>query len=274
MRSILKVMICGGLLVSAAAARSESPDTLDLGVVQRANPMPSAVQLEEALERMRPERERALGVESPRAGRTVPDVRSVPPPMPSRPAAAPKLPAAPYAPPTAAQSIDLRALVDAYAVSTGQARRNSALAGLPKDADLLLFLSFSIPRAKLRRLIEAAADAKATVVFRGPIDEGDTSMTKFAAQLRALKPARAGDLRIDPPAFQRFRVTHVPTYVVTKAQLGRQEGECAPPDAYASVEGDVLPDFALAVMADKAAPPIAAIARRFAAAHAARSEVR
>lgn len=276
-RSILKNSVVIGIAVlltpCASLVRAEAPIAVDLNAVQRANPIPNDGQLRDELSRLRPEIDRALMVQ-PLKAQPVPDIRMKAADMSARSAKG----IAVMVPPQAAESpqrieggaapgLDLKEMAQAYDVASGIRRSLPGANGLPQDSEFLLFVSFSIPEHKLRRLIEEAADAKATVVFRGPLDEGDTNLAKFGKRLRSLKPSRSGQLQIDPPAFIKYQVSRVPTYVLAKQiASGDEAGACAATGNYASLTGDVLPEYALHMMKERAAPPIAEVAARYAAA--------
>ena len=75
------------------------------------------------------------------------------------------------------------------------------------------------------------------------------------------------DWQIDPPAFARFSITRVPTFVLTAQSGSAVEPRgctttCDTTQTFASVSGDVSLDYALGVIA-RAKPAFAADAQRF-----------
>jgi conjugal transfer pilus assembly protein TrbC len=121
--------------------------------------------------------------------------------------------------------------------------------------DLLVFVSFAMPRASLERLAADAARTGAVLVFRGP-KEGSLGKT-----LQAFEPlARRGASAIlHPEAFIRHRIEAVPAYV-----LGSSGGCQASSDDTACrdemrVSGDASLDFILERMA-RADHPLAGTA--------------
>ncbi|KQW93197.1 hypothetical protein ASC94_11010 [Massilia sp. Root418] len=126
---------------------------------------------------------------------------------------------------------------------------------------LLVFISLSMPEGALRRLAADAPRAGAVLVLRG-LQDG--SMTKTAARIRQLTGGTQSVVQIDPKAFARFGIAHVPAVVLareTAAASGCQENGCAAPDGYVAVAGDVTLGYALNHVA-RSAPAFAAEARR------------
>lgn len=141
--------------------------------------------------------------------------------------------------------IDLEALARGYAA---QAEGPSAAQGLTKGPALLVFVSLSMPRPALQRLVDQAARAKATVVLRG---FAGGSLRDTAAQLQALIGTRDVAVQIDPQSFDRFAVAQVPTFVLVRDGTRPEScasGTCAPPEVFLRVAGDVSLDYALAHM--------------------------
>lgn len=108
--------------------------------------------------------------------------------------------------------------------------------------DLLVFVSFAMPRASLERLAADATRADAVLVFRGP---KDNSLRKT---LQAFEPlARLGAKAIlHPEAFSRHRVEAVPVYLLGRAGGCDDATSCT--DGL-RVTGDASLDFVLERMA-------------------------
>ena len=111
--------------------------------------------------------------------------------------------------------------------------------------DLLVFVSFAMPRASLERLAADAARTGAVLVFRGP-KEGSLRKT-----LRAFEPlARRGAAAVlHPEAFTRHRIEAVPAYVLGGAggcQADSNEAAC---QDVLRISGDASLDFILERMA-------------------------
>lgn len=105
---------------------------------------------------------------------------------------------------------------DPLAVAERYRQGQNATGGAGNRPDLLVFVSFSMPEASLRRLALDAAGTGAVLVFRGP-KEGSLKKTLQAFQPLAKLGAQA---ILHPEAFTRNRVDAVPVYV-----LGTAAGE-------------------------------------------------
>ena len=77
------------------------------------------------------------------------------------------------------------------ALSTAKSGQNE----LALDRSLLIFVSFSMPRASLDRLVDQAAKASATLILRGLVDD---SMQRTVMRAQALIGARQVGFQIDP----------------------------------------------------------------------------
>lgn len=258
----LAVTLTGFLLV-ASPCRADDPITIDYDAVRRNHPMPGDARINEALKSMKPEMDRAL---------SAPPVKPIAMPEPAKPMALPSVgtvgrtinaPDAPMVPPhllirpAKGGVLDPSVLAKAYETAGKPAPAKG-------DSEFLVFVSFSIPSVELKKLIESADDARAIVVFRGPIDEADTSLRKFTARIQSLKLKRAGEIQISPPAFTKYRVEQVPAFVLAKvAESAAEQNGCAPAGSYASVDGLIAPEYALNIMKSRARADIAATAERY-----------
>lgn len=135
-------------------------------------------------------------------------------------------------------------------------------------SDLVIFVSFGIPVRILKPLLEQSAEYKAVVVFRGLKDNKLGEKLHFKPTIDAIKKLglqATPNIQLNPPAFTRFKVEAVPTFVVSNAQVARHvtEDGCAPEVAYASVSGDMSVEYALNVIKQKGKPEFAAIAERY-----------
>jgi conjugal transfer pilus assembly protein TrbC len=148
--------------------------------------------------------------------------------------ALPKIDAVPR-PPVAAP--DLASIAQKYQ----HLSKPQALASV--QPDLLVFVSLSMPKQALERIIEQAERAGATLVFRG-IKDG--SMNRMGEELQKLIGQRNVSAAIHPPAFQQFSVTRVPAVVIAGTEAGEViENGCARPETFVKVTGDVTLDYAL-----------------------------
>ena len=138
--------------------------------------------------------------------------------------------------------IDLEALARGYA---SQADAMTQAQGLATGPGLLVFVSLSMPRPTLQRLVGQAARAKASIVLRG---FANGSLRDTVAQVQGLIGARQVAVQIDPLAFDRFAVTRVPTCVLVRdgtRPVACASGSCAPADSFLRTSGDVSLDYAL-----------------------------
>ena len=138
--------------------------------------------------------------------------------------------------------IDLEALARGYA---SQADAMTQAQGLATGPGLLVFVSLSMPRPTLQRLVGQAARAKASIVLRG---FANGSLRDTVAHVQGLIGARQVAVQIDPLAFDRFAVTRVPTFVLVRdgtRPVACASGSCAPADSFLRTSGDVSLDYAL-----------------------------
>ncbi len=146
--------------------------------------------------------------------------------------------------------IDLEALARGYA---SQADAMTQAQGLGTGPGLLVFVSLSMPRPTLQRLIDQAARAKASIVLRG---FANGSLRDTVAQVQGLIGSRQVAVQIDPLAFDRYTVTRVPTFVLVRdgtRPVACASGSCAPADSFLRTSGDVSLDYALEHM--RRSPP-------------------
>ena len=138
--------------------------------------------------------------------------------------------------------IDLEALARGYA---SQVDAMQAAEGLARGPGLFVFVSLSMPRPALQRLIDQAARARASVILRGLVKG---SLRETVAQLQPLIGTRQVAVQIDPPAFDRFSIVRVPSFVLVRdgtRPVSCASGTCAPPEAFLRTAGDVSLDYAL-----------------------------
>ena len=130
----------------------------------------------------------------------------------------------------------------------------------PATPEMMIFVSFSMPRESLRRIVEQSERTGARLIFRGFY--GD-KMTDMAAHIGALLGKHHVEAVIHPPAFSQFEVNQVPALVLARSDAGNQlDSGCAQPDRYVKVTGDVSQDYALEYI-ERTSPQWAATARLF-----------
>jgi conjugal transfer pilus assembly protein TrbC len=155
--------------------------------------------------------------------------------------------------------IDLEALARGYA---SQTNAMEAAQGLAHGPGLFVFVSLTMPRPTLQRLIDQAARARASVILRGLVHG---SLRDTVAQVQPLIGERQVAVQIDPQAFDRFAISRVPSFVLVRdgtRPASCAAGSCAPPEAFLRLSGDVSLDYALDHM-QRAAPAFRADAGPF-----------
>lgn len=144
--------------------------------------------------------------------------------------------------PQTQRRIDLAAIARGYE-AMGAPTPSSAYT--KQGPSLLVFVSFSVPEAALKRLVEQAARSGATILLRG--FSGD-SLQQTVTRAQQLIGQRQVGFQIDPQAFDRFSVSVAPTFVLIKDGAVPEPcaaGTCYPASAYVSASGDVSIDYAL-----------------------------
>jgi conjugal transfer pilus assembly protein TrbC len=127
-------------------------------------------------------------------------------------------------------------------------------------SDLMVFVSLSMPKGALEKIVAQAEKSGATLMFRGL--KGD-SMKTMTAALRDLIGSRKVSAAIHPPAFQQFSVTQVPAVVLARSSAGNVlEDGCAQADTFVKVTGDVTLDYALDYI-ERNSPAWAQMARSY-----------
>lgn len=138
--------------------------------------------------------------------------------------------------------VDLEALARGYA---GQSDAMAQAPGLTAGPGLFIFVSLTMPRATLQRLVDQAARAKAAIVIRG---FANGSLRATVAQVQGLIGQRQVAIQIDPLAFDRFAISKVPSFVLVRdgtRPVACASGSCAPANSFLRSTGDVSLDYAL-----------------------------
>jgi conjugal transfer pilus assembly protein TrbC len=112
-----------------------------------------------------------------------------------------------------------------------------------KPDDLFVFASFSMPIGALENLFRDAAKVDAIVVFRG---FKNNSWRETAEMIASLKNNGINAV-VNPTAFKTYKVSAVPTVVITKPEAHEQTDSdgCALPQHFAAAVGDVTLEYAL-----------------------------
>jgi conjugal transfer pilus assembly protein TrbC len=157
-----------------------------------------------------------------------------------------------------------KAMTPAPDIATiAQKYKNLGQAVNPKKSgvtDLMVFVSLSMPRDALTRLVEQSELTGATLVFRGL--KGN-SMTRMGEEIKNLIGDRTVSAVIHPPAFQQFTVSRVPVVVIARPEASSVvEDGCSRPETFVKVAGDVTLDYALDYI-ERRSPDWASTARGY-----------
>jgi len=140
--------------------------------------------------------------------------------------------------------------------------RQSPIQTRPVVPELMIFVSFSMPRESLLRIVEQSEKTGARLVFRGI--KGD-KMTRMGEEVASLLGNHRVEALIHPPAFTQFKVNQVPALVIAQSDAGDVlDNGCAQTDRYVKVTGDVSQDYALDYI-ERTSPQWAAAAGMFGA---------
>lgn len=129
--------------------------------------------------------------------------------------------------------------------------------------ELMMFVSFSLPRETLQRIVSQSEKSGAVLVLRGL--KGN-SLTQMGEEIAKLVGDRNVTAIIHPPAFKQFNVKRVPAMVLARSGQATKIAEdgCAPATSFIKVDGDVTQEYALDLI-EREAPAWAEAARRFSA---------
>jgi conjugal transfer pilus assembly protein TrbC len=193
-------------------------------------PLPRAADIERERQRVEQERKALFDADNPATRNAVNAFPKVPTPDRS--------------------GIDIEALARQYEQKS-EARRTD---------ELMVFASFTMPAASLKRLVSQARQVGAAVVLRG---FRNNSLKETAQAIEALGEP-GGNVLVNPNAFTKYQVKAVPTLVLASAATVDQVDAqgCALPDHYVAVSGDVTLDYALDEIARRA-PEFAPVATRY-----------
>ena len=149
------------------------------------------------------------------------------------------------------------ASADPLAIAERYRKTRDVLRDGDTGPDLLVFVSFSMPEASLKRLATDAAKANGVLVFRGPKD-GSLKQT-----LQAFEPlAKLGASAIlHPEAFTWNRIDSVPVFVLGTAASGGCDDAAVSCRDSLRIAGDASLEYILERMA-RASHPLAEEAER------------
>jgi conjugal transfer pilus assembly protein TrbC len=160
-------------------------------------------------------------------------------------------------PKSVAKSPDLAKIAESYRQFPAATTAKSV-----DTAELMIFVSFSMPKEALERIVLQSEKSGAVLVLRGL--KGN-SLTRMGEELASLVGKRNVTAIIHPPAFKQFKVTQVPALVLARPSQATKIGEdgCASPASFIKIDGDVSQDYAFDLI-ERQSPAWADAARRYA----------
>lgn len=129
---------------------------------------------------------------------------------------------------------------------------NCYAVGNKLDSNVLIFVSFSMPDASIKVLMQEAKTIHAPLVIRGLVNN---SFKETLARFNNLAKDNRGGIQLDPTLFQRYQVKQVPAFVVLKPNQCLPTQTCR--EDFNIIYGNVHLKFALEQMAvrnDEIAP--------------------
>lgn len=126
----------------------------------------------------------------------------------------------------------------------------------------MVFVSLSMPKGSLERIVAESERTGAVLVLRGL--KGN-SLTRMGEEIAHLVGKRNVTAIVHPPAFTQFKITQVPALVLAQSSQANRIGTdgCASPSSFVKVDGDVSQGYALDLI-ERQAPSWTEQARRFA----------
>lgn len=129
-----------------------------------------------------------------------------------------------------------------------------------------LFVSASIPKEVMKNLLEEAGRLGVVVLFNGVIGENPLHFKETQAYLTGLKLRNYVDVKIHPPAFEKFKITQVPAIVVASENVDARLDEqgCADPRDFDILKGDIKVGWSIEkIYTDSHSDEIKAVAERY-----------
>lgn len=129
-----------------------------------------------------------------------------------------------------------------------------------------LFVSASIPKDAMKNLLEEAGRLGVVVLFNGVIGENPLHFKETQAYLSGLKLRNYVDVKIHPPAFEKFKITQVPAIVVASEDVDARLDEqgCADPRDFDIIKGDIKVGWSIEkIYTDSKSDDIKKVAERY-----------
>ena len=129
-----------------------------------------------------------------------------------------------------------------------------------------LFVSASIPKEAMKSLLEEAGRLGVVVLFNGVIGENPLHFKETQTYLSGLKLRNYVDVKIHPPAFEKFKITQVPAIVVASEDVDARLDEqgCADPRDFDIIKGDIKVGWSIEkIYTDSQSDDIKKVAERY-----------
>lgn len=155
------------------------------------------------------------------------------------------------------EGLDLEAFMSRYRLDQGTMEE-----ALTDPANFYVFVSFSMDMKAIRQIGRSAGTVGGTLVLRGLVNNSLKETTAKMAELQEVVqgggagPGQQGtvsvNMIVDPTLYEKFRVSTVPTFVVTEASMNPcLDDSCADaPPPYDRLSGLVTVEYALAQIAE------------------------
>ena len=122
----------------------------------------------------------------------------------------------------------------------------SPYAGENRNSNVLIFVSFSMPKESIKGWMQEAEKIHAPVVIRGLVNN---SFKATIQKMKELVNDNQGGVQIDPNLFRKFKIKQVPAVVVRSIQNCLPTQTCF--EDYDVIYGNVHLDYALEKIANQ-----------------------
>jgi conjugal transfer pilus assembly protein TrbC len=144
-----------------------------------------------------------------------------------------------------------------FAVSANHTPAQSLLPEVNQAPELLVFISFGMPKQSLKQWAEEVKRAEGTLLLRGFIDNSLQKTTQHILEL--LGPEPNIEIAIDPETFQQLKIQMVPAVVIKQPSAFNQNAS----PRFDIVTGDTSLEKALERIKQSGSPEGQKAARHF-----------
>ena len=137
---------------------------------------------------------------------------------------------------------------------------------IPKQPQegVIVFVSFSMPKASLQQLLVEARRYHVPVVVRGLVNNSfQQTKATLDSILKKGKLALNGSVQLNPMWFRQFNITQVPAFVAYKRAENCPLGKACNDARFDVLTGNISLDQALTILRDKAKDTSAFIAGKY-----------